>query len=107
MNTKKEKGLLQHHLQETRIKKILDYIISQISKKYRIKMEVEKILGYKVEKMRFEQAYLYANHKLNWQGELNKIKYGEKYTAIVTAEIYEQQILSDYMNIQNIRRLNI
>lgn len=71
----------------------------------RIKMEVENILGYKVDNEQYEMAYDYATHKLDWQSKLYATKYSKEYLAIIIAETYEDQIRTTLINITSIGRL--
>lgn len=79
-------------------KKFNTNIITQAGENNNIKTEVENILGYAVDDEQYQDAYEYSKRKLNWQGQRYNTQYDERYTAIVVAENYEQQILMGYMN---------
>lgn len=73
-------------------------IISKLdSKAKRIIKEIEEMLGYKVDKKQFIEAYDYAKHKLAWQSKRYNTTYDDRYLAIVTAEVYEQQAFTEFM----------
>ena len=113
MNTKIN-GLQHGEVPKATNENIDTAIISQVAmnEKISIKKEVEEILGYTVDEQLFQDAYEYSKHKLNWQSKLYDTQYDERYTAIVTAENYEQQIFSEYMNnlsmkVMKTRRLEV
>lgn len=81
-------------------------IISQMAEDgKKMKKSIEKILGYQVDEQRYEKAYKYAKHKLDWQSRHFNKDYSNKYLAIVVAETYEQQIFADYINTTSMRRV--
>lgn len=81
-------------------KNIYKSIISQKMERSERKMikEVEEILGYQVDKEKYEDAYEYAKHKLDWQSKRYGATYSTEYLEIVIAEIYEQQQFTEYMH---------
>lgn len=94
----KGKGL-QHGqvLKATNQNSYMNIISKPDSKAKKIIKEIEEILGYKIEKGPFKEAYEYAKHKLAWQSKRYNTTYDDRYLAIVTAEIYEQQAFTEYM----------
>lgn len=74
-----------------------DSIVSQMERteKKTIK-EVEEILGYKIEMDKYQEAYEYAKHKLEWQSKKYNTTYDARYLEIVIAEIYEQQAFKEF-----------
>jgi hypothetical protein len=103
----KRKSLQHNEVLKATNQNVDTAIISQmaVNEKLDIIKETETILGYKVDKHRYQKAYEYALHKLGWQSKLYGCKYNKRYLAIVTAETYEQQIFQDYINSTSMRRL--
>lgn len=104
----KRKGPKHDQVLRTTNEKTYTDIVSQDSetrKRKRLEREVEKILGYKIDQDQYEEAYMYARHKLDWQRKHLKQSYDEKYTAKVISETYEQQIFANYINTVSIGRM--
>lgn len=103
----KRKGLKHEQVLKATNQNFDTGIISQISVSEKQDMieEVESILGYRVDKHEYQEAYEYALHKLGWQSKLYGCTYDKRYIAIVTAEIYEQQTFQEYINSISMRRL--
>lgn len=103
-----QKGKGLQHRQVLKVTNQNSYvpIISKIDENAKkIIKEIEEILGYKVEKDLFKEAYEYAKHKLAWQSKRYNTTYDERYLAIVTAQVYEQQAFAEYMENLARRRL--
>ncbi len=95
----KGKGLQHNEVLKATNQNSYNSIISQTERmKRKIINEVEEILGRKVDKELFNEAYEYAVHKLAWQSRRYNTTYDEMYLAIVTAEVYEQQAFTEFMN---------
>lgn len=72
-------------------------ITKSIIAKSHLKHKVEKLLGYKVDLESYEKAANYAKHKLGWQARHFKKEFNQEYTAIVIAEVYNQNIAASKM----------
>lgn len=95
----KGKGLQHNEVLKATNQSSYNSIISQTGKiKKKFIQEVEEILGYQVDKQQLKEALDYAIHKLTWQARRYNTTYNETYLAIVTAEIYEQQAFTEFMN---------
>ncbi|ABR48759.1 hypothetical protein Amet_2607 [Alkaliphilus metalliredigens QYMF] len=103
----KIKGPKHDEVLKATSKNIDTAIISQVAENEKSDLikKVEAILGYEVDPEWYKEAHDYAKHKLTWQSKLRKTTYDKRYLAVVTAEIYEQNIFKEYVNSISRRRL--